>query len=340
MRTRLHFLFLLKEVYLMRKIHWGMIGCGDVTEVKNGPGLYLNENCALDAICNRTYEKALDWAKRHNQPTVYRTLEELLADDRVEIVYIATTPDVHKEQALQCLYAGKHVYLEKPMFFRWEDALEIQQCARQQNRRVFVAHYRRGLPSFVKAKELIESGRLGEIRGARILGMLRREDLFGGWRFDTAVAGGGHFFEGDVHALDALDFLIGGYEKAEVWAEPFADDLTMERSVSILFRWKNGAIGSGLWCFDADHWDDAIEIFGTKGRLSLSSADLSRPVRLQCGGTAEEFVFEVPAHVGQEHERMIAEVLLTGKENPALCTLETGMRTFWLACEMKRALQR
>ena len=59
----------------MRKINWGMIGCGDVTEVKNGPGLYLNENCALDAICNRTYEKALDWAKRHNQPTVCRTAD-------------------------------------------------------------------------------------------------------------------------------------------------------------------------------------------------------------------------------------------------------------------------
>lgn len=324
----------------MRKIHWGMIGCGDVTEVKNGPGLYLNENCALDAICNRTYEKALDWAKRHNQPTVCRTLEELLADDRVEIVYIATTPDAHKEQALRCLRAGKHIYLEKPVFFHWEDALEVQQCARQQGRRVFVAHYRRGLPTFIKARELIESGRLGEIRGARIFGMLRREELSAGWRFNTAVAGGGHFFETDVHALDALDFLMGGYEEAEVRAEPFAGDPTMERSVSVLFRWKNGAIGSGLWCFDADHGDDAIEIFGTKGSLSLSAADLSRPVRLQCGDAVEEFAFEVPAHVGQEHERMIAEALLTGRENPAICTLETAMRTFWLACEMKRALQR
>lgn len=323
----------------MRKIHWGMIGCGNVTEAKNGPGLYLNENCSLDAIYNRTYEKALDWAKRHNQPAVCRTLEELLTDDRVEIVYIATTPDVHKEQALQCLRAGKHVYLEKPMFFRWEDVLEVQQCAQQQNRRVFVAHYRRGLPTFVKAKELIESGRLGEIRGARIFGMLRREDL-SGWRADTTVAGGGHFFETDVHALDALDFLMGSYEEAEIWAEPFADDLTLERSVSILFRWKNGAIGSGLWCFDADSQDDTIEIFGTKGHLSLGSANLSRPVRLQCGDTVEEFAFEVPAHVGQAHERMIAEVLLTGEENPAICTLETAMRTFWLACEMKRALQR
>ena len=97
-----------------RQIGWGMIGCGDVTEQKNGPGLYLANRSRLVGVANRTRARAEDWVRRHGAGRVYESAEALLAEPAVDIVYVATTPDCHKKYAIACAEAWKHCYLEKP----------------------------------------------------------------------------------------------------------------------------------------------------------------------------------------------------------------------------------
>ena len=97
------------------RIRWGMIGCGDVTEVKSGPGFQKAERSVLVAVMRRNGALAADYAKRHGVPRSYDQAEALLADAEVDAVYIATPPDTHAHYALLAAAAGKPAYVEKPM---------------------------------------------------------------------------------------------------------------------------------------------------------------------------------------------------------------------------------
>lgn len=85
------------------KVIWGMIGCGDVTEKKTGPGLYKAEGSQLRGVFNRTTKRAEDWVERHGHGQVYLNREEMLADTAITAVYIATPPESHYGYAIQAL---------------------------------------------------------------------------------------------------------------------------------------------------------------------------------------------------------------------------------------------
>lgn len=308
-----------------------MIGAGDVTEVKNGPGLYQNANCELKAITNRTYEKALDWSARHNGCIVYKTVDELLADPDIQIVYIATTPDVHKEQAIAVANAGKHVYIEKPLFPSYEDALEVMEACQRNGVRAYVAHYRRGIGKFLKAKALIEGGAIGAPLSARIM-LTCTADTVNGWRANPAVSGGGHFFEADIHVLDVVDMILGPYESFDVNVIPMPENPELEGAVSVNFKWQNGMVGSGMWCYSADMDYDTVEIYGTKGCLQFTALDIGGPMTLRLNGMPTDVSFKVPENVGAPHEQLIALDILNDEHNPNLCTLEAAMRTLKVTC--------
>jgi len=99
----------------MDKIRWGSIGCGNVTEVKSGPGFQLAERSELVAVMRRDGAKAQDYARRHRVAKWYTDAHQLIADPEVDAVYIATPPAYHIEYTLRCARSGKPVYVEKPM---------------------------------------------------------------------------------------------------------------------------------------------------------------------------------------------------------------------------------
>ncbi len=148
----------------MKEVNWGMIGCGNVTEVKSGPGLYKSENSNLIGVYSRSFEKAKDYAKRHNIENVYESVEDLLANPNIDIVYIATPPISHKEYAIACLKANKIPYIEKPVTIKYEDALEIKALSEKLNIPAYVAYYRRGNEKYIKIKELLDKGVIGNVR--------------------------------------------------------------------------------------------------------------------------------------------------------------------------------
>lgn len=108
-----------------------MIGTGDVTEQKSGPAFYTCENSTLYAVFNRTHEKAVDYAKRHNVPVVHASIDALLGDPKVDAVYVATPPVTHKELALKVIAAGKPLCLEKPMAMNRDECHEIIAAAKK-----------------------------------------------------------------------------------------------------------------------------------------------------------------------------------------------------------------
>ena len=99
----------------LSQISWGIIGCGDVTELKSGPAFNKTGNSKLVAVMRRNAEKAADYARRHGVPKWYSDGSQLINDPEVTAVYVATPPDTHASYAIEAMRAGKPVYVEKPM---------------------------------------------------------------------------------------------------------------------------------------------------------------------------------------------------------------------------------
>src|SRR5690348_3615465 len=99
----------------MHTIRWGIIGVGDVTEIKSGPAFYKADHSQLVAVMRRNGDKARDFAERHDVPHWYDDADALIHDEEVDAVYIATPPDSHESYTLKVAAAGKPVYCEKPM---------------------------------------------------------------------------------------------------------------------------------------------------------------------------------------------------------------------------------
>src|SRR4029079_2162368 len=117
----------------MKQINWGIIGCGDVTEIKSGPAFNKVKNSSLVAVMRRNAEKAKDYAYRHKVPKWYADATSLINDPEVSAIYIATPPSSHEEYTLAALQAGKPVYVEKPMSVNAASAVRMANAAKEKN---------------------------------------------------------------------------------------------------------------------------------------------------------------------------------------------------------------
>ena len=147
-----------------KKIKWGILGCGNVTEVKSGPAFQKIKNSELVAVMRRNAVLAEDYARRHHVPKWYANAEDLIHDPEVNAVYIATPPASHKEYTILCAKAGKAVYVEKPMAISFAECNEMINACNSYDVPLFVAYYRRKLPRFLKIQQLIKSGIIGTPR--------------------------------------------------------------------------------------------------------------------------------------------------------------------------------
>src|SRR2546426_1602181 len=198
----------------MKTIRWGISGCGDVTEVKSGPGFQKSNHSALVAVMRRQGELARDYAERHGVARWYDNAAALINDSEVDAVYIATPPSSHKEYTLMSAAAGKPVYVEKPMARNFEECRAMIGACGSASVPLFVAYYRRALTRFLKIKELVDARAIGDARFVNVTFYqpIASEDLDSQslpWRLIRELAGGGRFVDLASPMLDFLDYVVG-----------------------------------------------------------------------------------------------------------------------------------
>ena len=260
----------------MKTIRWGIIGCGDVTEVKSGPGFQNANHSQLVAVMRRNGDLARDYALRHNVPKWYDNAEELINDPDVDAVYIATPPAFHMEYTMKCAQAGKTVYVEKPMARNFEECTAMIEACENAGVPLFVAYYRRALDRFNKIKELIDCGKIGEIRFVSIILYKKpiQIDSNSGilpWRVIPEISGGGVFLDLASHTLDVLDYILGPIKEASGYAANQAKLYEAEDIVTASLSFASGVKGTGIWCFSSFSDYDMNEIVGSKGKISFST---------------------------------------------------------------------
>jgi predicted dehydrogenase len=134
---------------------------------------------------------------------------------------------------------------------------------------LFVAYYRRALPRFATVKELLDGGRIGQLRSVSIRDE-RPAQLNEGWRVDPEVSGGGHFVDLGSHVLDLLDWLLGPVTAAAGFATNLGGRYPAEDLVTGAFEFRSGVQGVGVWNYDSYQYEDQVEIIGTAGALRFS----------------------------------------------------------------------
>jgi len=278
----------------MDEIRWGMIGCGDVTEVKSGPAFNIIEHSSLVAVMSRDAEKARDYALRHGVSRWYNRAEDLLNDPELNAVYIATPPDAHCEYTLLAARAGKHVYVEKPMARTHAECVQMIDACRAAGVKLFVAYYRRCLPLFLKIRDLVNNGAIGSPRfvSIQLVHTFHEGDDRLPWRVRPEIAGAGHFYDLAAHQFDYLDYLLGPVTAVDGQAANQAGLYPAEDMVTAAWRHESGVLGSGVWCFTAspERRTDFAEITGSLGRLTFPFFDPG-PLRLETAHGVEEFAF-------------------------------------------------
>ncbi len=297
----------------MKTIRWGMIGCGEVAEMKSGPGLYRAAHSQLVAVADRNGARAEDFARRHGVARWHDDAEAIIRAPDVDVVYVATMTESHRDLVLRCAAAGKPVLTEKPMAMTHADCLTMSAACRDAGVPLWVAYYRRALPRFLKVRDLIQGGAIGDVRMVitRHFQRLPTPEAmrmpFWEWRLDPARSGGGIFFEAAAHTLDILDFILGPIESVRAFAGNQAGAYPPEDVVSAAYRFGSGVHGSGAWCFAADCDDEANEIVGSTGRIVFSTfPPLSppggrppMPIRVLRGDAVEEIPVADPPYVHQ-----------------------------------------
>lgn len=299
----------------MENVNWGILGCGDVCERKSGPPMYKTAHSALAAVMRRDAAKLADFARRHRVPKTYTDAEALIADPGVDIVYIATPPVSHKELALKVLAAGKPVYVEKPMAMNHAECLAMNAAAEKAGQKLFVAYYRRALPYFLKVRELLEGGAVGEplvveVRYFRPESPADRNPSHLPWRLRREIGGEGYFYDMAPHTLDILDFLLGEIADARGYSENRGGFYDVADTVTATFRFRSGLPGTGAWCFAAppSAAEDSIVVTGSKGSVRFSTFAFT-PVELTTAEGVERFGIASPEHIqGPLIETIVAEL--------------------------------
>jgi predicted dehydrogenase len=290
-------------------VRWGIIGCGDVTEVKSGPGFRKAKGSALVAVMRRNGALAADYAKRHGVPKWYDNADALIADPEVDAVYIATLPDSHADYALAVAAAGKPALVEKPMARSAADCDRMIEAFRRADLPLFVSYYRRRMPYFLKVEELLKSGVIGQLTGVSYRMAAPQHRKGEQWRIDVKRAGGGHFLDVGSHALDLLDYFLGPLTDVVGKASNVASAYAVEDSVVLNFRTSGGVLGSAAWNFASVASDDTMRLTGTEGEISFPMFS-PQPIKLQTASGFQEVAIAYPEHVAQPFIQSVVNDLL------------------------------
>ena len=315
----------------IKLIRWGIIGCGDVTELKSGPPYRMVQGFSLNSVMRRDLVKAQEYAQRHAVEKYTSNADELINDPTIDAIYIATPPDSHKYYGIKVAEAGKICCIEKPLSPSYNDSLAIVEAFEKAEKPLFVAYYRRSMPRFVAVKNWLDQHFIGEVRHVnwQLSKQASTVDISKeyNWRTDAKIATGGYFDDLASHGLDLIAFLLGDFEEVKGICTNQQGLYTAYDAISACWIHKNGITGSGSWNFGASTTNDVVEIIGSTGFIQFSVFD-DAPIILKSISKNEELIIPHHTNVQYQHIEKMRDCLLNGIQHPSMG--KSGLHTSWV----------
>ncbi len=237
-------------------------------------------------------------------------------------------PRRHHDASTDAVMALQGPNVAEPMAMNFAECEEMIAACQKAGVPLFVAYYRRALEKFLKVKQLVADGAIGEVRLVRITFTQRAtpEEVEGNlpWRVIPEISGGGRLVDLGSHMLDFLDYLLGPISSVKGIAGNQARYFQAEDTVAASFAFESGVQGVCSWCFVGPESRDLTEIVGTKGTIAYSTFD-ANPVTLATGDDTQEFAIPFPPHVQQPLIQTVVDAL--HGEGTCPSTGESGART-------------
>ena len=257
-----------------RKLRWGLIGCGDIARRRVAPALRDLPNCDLIAVNRENFAKAESFAKEFGASKWYSTWQQLVADEEIEAVYIATPVHFHAVQAIAAAEAGKQVLCEKPMALNVAECDRMIAAAEANKVKLGVAYYRHFYPVIARIKEILKSGEIGK----PIIAQANAFERFDPdpshprrWLIEKERSGGGPMFDFGCHRIEVLMNLFGSIKDSKCLMSNVLFSREVEDTALAMFRFETGlqAVLSVTHAISLPA--DTLDIYGSIGSIKISA---------------------------------------------------------------------
>jgi 1,5-anhydro-D-fructose reductase (1,5-anhydro-D-mannitol-forming) len=314
---------------IQAKTGWGLIGASTIARQYMVEAIRAQAGHDVVAVMSSSAQRAKDFAAECEIESAYHSLDGLLADPAVQVVYVSTTNELHLPQVLAAAKAGKHVLCEKPLALSVADAVRMVRACNEAGVVMATNHHLRNAATHRKIRELIQGGAIGRPLFARVFHAVYLPPHLQGWRLDKPQAGGGVILDITVHDIDTLRFLLGAepVEAIGISQSAFMAKQGLEDGVMSVVRFDNGVLAQLHDAFTVKHAGHGIEIHGDAGSVFGRNVMSQRPVgEVVLRNDAGEHIVPV------EHEGLYVRGVATfcaalqGKGKPA-ASAEDGVRS-------------
>ena len=294
----------------MRRLNWGLIGCGDIAGKRVAPVLRDLDISNFIAVNRSRFEMAESFAGEFGADKWYETYQELLHDEEIEAVYIATPVYQHAAQTIAAAEAGKHVLCEKPMALNSSDCRRMIDTCRANKVKLGVAYYRRFYPIIRRIKRIIHSGEIGTVITTQINAFERLEmqpDNPRYWFLEKQKSGGGPMMDFGCHRIEVLINLLGPITDTKGTAgNIYFKNREVEDTAAAVFQFGSGSIGILNVSHAISEAADSLDIYATEGSIHVP---VLNGARLEVASTKVKRSEEHPPP-GNAHLPLIKEFTL------------------------------
>ncbi len=260
-------------------MNWAFVGASTIASQHMLGAVRQQAGNDVTWIVSNSPDRVQTWAKDHGIPNATTDLNAALSDDSVKAVYISSTNEKHHGQAMAAIAAGKHVLCEKPLGMTQAEAVEMVRAAENAGKVFGTNHHLRCSGSHRAIRDLIASGRVGDILSLRIHHAVHLPGNLQGWRINSADAGGGVIPDIVVHDADVTRFLLNE-DPVSVVAQMASSGMGqgVEDSCMSVWTMPSGAMVMTHESFTHPFAGSGLQVHGTKGSIFADGVMTQRPV--------------------------------------------------------------
>jgi predicted dehydrogenase len=253
-------------------IKFGLIGCGDIARRRVAPALRDSPHCELVAVSRAQSQLAESFAQQFGVKRWYADWREMISDDEVQAVYIATPVHLHAEQTIAAAEAGRHVLCEKPMALNVGECDRMIDACRGNNVQLGVAYYRHFYPVVLRLKEIIQSGGIG----APVVAQINAFEWFDpepghprAWLLRKELSGGGPMFDFGCHRIEVLLDLFGSVSAVQSITTNSFFKRNVEDVGTAILQFEQGTCATLTVAHSASEPQDTLNVFGSDGSVHI-----------------------------------------------------------------------
>src|ERR1700738_636918 len=264
---------------MAKKVRWGILSTAKIGVKKVIPGMQKGKFCEITAIASRDLRRAKETARSLGIAKAYGSYEELLADPQIDAIYNPLPNQLHVPWSIKAAEAGKHVLCEKPLSLTVEEAKKLVAVRDRTKVKIGEAFMVRTHPQWLRARELVASGRIGQLRSA--LGFFSYFNNDPTNIRNIPVYGGGALMDIGCYPINTSRFMFGEEPTRVLGLVERDPQMKVDRLTSAVLRFPSGQ--STFTCSMQLVPYQRSQFFGTKGRIEIEipfNAPPDRPTRL------------------------------------------------------------